>query len=178
MEFTLSPDQEAIQESARRMVARDIEPVTRAHAPDKPLPKQALLQIYKAFASMGITAPRIPESEGGGGLSMLNYGLVFEQLPPALAISLLAHECTAARIFAESSPQQRERFLPDLFAGTRICCTVSMRSASAPSSPVVPSSPISPPAGLNVCCARSSAPPSRSSSIARCAASASCTTLA
>ena len=123
MEFKLSPDQEAIQESARRMVARDIEPVTRAHSADKPLPKAALLQIYKAFASMGITAPRIPESEGGGGLSMLNYGLVFEQLPPALAISLLAHECTAARIYAESSPQQRERLLPDLFAGTRICCT-------------------------------------------------------
>ena len=60
MEFKLSPDQEAIQESARRMVARDIEPVTRAHAADRPLPKAALLQIYKAYASMGITAPRIP----------------------------------------------------------------------------------------------------------------------
>jgi alkylation response protein AidB-like acyl-CoA dehydrogenase len=123
MEFKLSPDQELMQDSARRMFTRDIEPVMQAHDPNKPLPKAALLDIYKSFASLGITAPRVPEADGGGGLSMLNYGLIFEQLPPVLSISLLAHECTAARIFAESTPAQRERILPQLFNGTRICCT-------------------------------------------------------
>ena len=54
---------------------------------------------------------------------MLTYGLIFEQLPPTLAISLLAHECTTARMYAESTPEQRERLLPSLFAGTKICCT-------------------------------------------------------
>lgn len=123
MEFKLSADQELIQESVRRMYTRDIEPITKAHAADKPLPKAALLEIYKSFASLGITAPRIPEAAGGGGLSMLTYGLIFEQLPPTLAISLLAHECTTARMYAESTPEQRERLLPSLFAGTKICCT-------------------------------------------------------
>lgn len=123
MEFKLNPDQELMQDSARRMFMRDIEPIMKAHDPNKPLPKSSLLDIYKSFAALGITAPRIPEADGGGGLSMLNYGLIFEQLPPVLSISLLAHECTSARIYAESTPEQRERILPSLFNGTKICCT-------------------------------------------------------
>ena len=104
MEFKLSADQELIQESVRRMYTRDIEPITKAHDADKPLPKAALLEIYKSFASLGITAPRIPEAAGGGGLSMLTYGLIFEQLPPTLAISLLAHELSLIHISEPTRP--------------------------------------------------------------------------
>src|SRR5512141_239945 len=102
-----------MQDAARAMVAADIDPVLTAHDPDTPLPKAAMLQIDAALAKLGITAPRIPEKDGGGGLKMLDYGLMFEQLPPMVAISLLSHECTIARIWAETTPQNRERFLPD-----------------------------------------------------------------
>ena len=55
---------------------------------------------------------------------MLDYGLMFEQLPPMVAISLLAHECTIARIWCRDARRaNRERFLPDLIAGRKICCT-------------------------------------------------------
>jgi len=75
------------------------------------------------LARQGLMAPRLPESAGGSGMGMLSYGLMFEQLPAMVAISLLAHECTIARMYAESRPDQRERLLPDLFAGRKICCT-------------------------------------------------------
>ena len=123
MDFALSGEQRMIQDSARQMVARVILPTLDAHPADRPLPKPALLHIYAALADQGLMAPRLPESAGGSGMSMLTYGLMFEQLPPVIAISLLSHECTVARMHAESTEAQRERILPALLAGTEICCT-------------------------------------------------------
>jgi len=123
MDFALTPEQEMMREAARSMVEREIAPVLAAHDANRPLPKAALLTIYAALAKLGITAPRIPEADGGGGLRMLDYGLMFEQLPPVISISLLAHECTIARIWSETTRENRQRFLPELIAGRKICCT-------------------------------------------------------
>lgn len=125
MDFQLTPEQKLYTENARRMVERDIEPVLRTHSPDRPLPKAALLKIYELFAREGLTAPRLPSSAGGSEMRMLDYGLVFEQLPPAIANSLMAHEVTITRIFFGSNAEQRERFLPDALAGRKICCTAT-----------------------------------------------------
>ena len=121
MEFALSEEQALIQDSARRMVERDIRPVLDRNDPDVSLPKEEMLRIYKVLAPQGLTAPRLSAEEGGGGLSMVNYGLMYEQLPPWLAISVMGHECTISRIHAESTPEQRKRFLPDLLAGRKLC---------------------------------------------------------
>jgi alkylation response protein AidB-like acyl-CoA dehydrogenase len=123
MELALTSEQRMVHDSARQMVARVIQPVLDANDPNRPLPKPALLRIYAVLAEQGLTAPRLPESAGGSGMSMLQYGLMFEQLPPAIAISVLSHECTIARMWAESTRDQHERLLPPLLAGTEICCT-------------------------------------------------------
>ncbi len=125
MDFQLTEAQSLLQQAAKQMVAREINPVLRAHDPDRPLPKAALLKIYAVLARQGLTAPRLPLSAGGSGMLMLDYGLVFEQLPPAIAISIMAHECTVARIYFQSEEEQRRRFLPDLIAGRKICCTAT-----------------------------------------------------
>ncbi len=125
MDFQLTEAQTLLQESARQMVARDIDPVLRAHDPDRPLPKAALLKIYAVLARQGLTAPRIPVEAGGSGMSMLDYGLASEQMPPVIALSLMAHECTIARIHFQIEDEQRQRFLPDLIAGRKICCTAT-----------------------------------------------------
>ena len=123
MRFALSEEQNMMRESAIQMVERDIQPILDKNPPDKPLPKAEMLRIYAVLARQGLMAPRLPENAGGSGMGMLSYGLMFEQLPAMVAISLLAHECTIARMYAESRPDQRERLLPDLFAGRKICCT-------------------------------------------------------
>jgi alkylation response protein AidB-like acyl-CoA dehydrogenase len=123
VDFALTAEQHMMQQAARAMVARDVTPTLAAHDANAPLPKAALLKIYASLANLGITAPRLPEADGGGGLKMLEYGLMFEQLPPVISISLLAHECTIARIWAETTAENRNRFLPDLIAGRKICCT-------------------------------------------------------
>lgn len=123
MEFQLSSEQGMIQESVRRMVERDIEPILAAHDRDAPLPKEAMQKIFKICAEQGLTSARIPEEAGGAGLSALTLGLMHEQLPPAIALAVIAHEGTGARIFLSSNQEQQERFLPDIIAGKRIACT-------------------------------------------------------
>jgi len=125
MDFQLTDAQKQIQESAKQMVAREINPILRAHDPDRPLPKSELMKIFAVLAREGLTAPRIPASAGGSGMRMLDYGLVFEQLPPAIAIANMAHEATVARIHFQSKPEQRERFLPEAIAGRKLCCTAT-----------------------------------------------------
>ncbi len=123
MDFALSEEQRMLRDSARRMTEKQIEPVLFSHDRNRPLPKEAVLQIFQILAEEGLTAPRLPVELGGSGMRMLDYGLVFEQLPAVVAMGLLGQEVTVARIGLESEREERQRFLPDLIAGRKICCT-------------------------------------------------------
>jgi len=125
MDFSLSSDQTMMVDATRRMVAEDIEPVLAANDPDKPLPKPAALAILQAAARMGITAARLPQAEGGAGLSVLDYGLICEQLPTMAAFLIQCQETAVLRLHYGSNPEQRKRFLPDLIAGKRIATTAT-----------------------------------------------------
>jgi alkylation response protein AidB-like acyl-CoA dehydrogenase len=125
MDFELSEDEKLLAESAQRMVETEIGPILDRNDPDRPLDKNEMLRIFAIFAREGLTAPRLSQEAGGSGMKMLDYGMVYERLPPTLAISLLSHEATVTRIYAESTQEQRERFLPDLIAGQKLCCTGS-----------------------------------------------------
>lgn len=137
MEFSLSQDQEMMVAAARRMTRERIEPVMRRHPLDRPLPKAAMLEIYAALAELGITAPRIPVQAGGGGLRMLDYGLMVEQLPPVVALSLISHEGTISRIHAGCPEPIRRRYLPDLIAGRKIACTANTEAGAGSDSGAV-----------------------------------------
>jgi len=125
MDFKLTEEQQLLRDSVSRMAKSQIEPRLNRHDQTKPLPKQTMLEIYGVLAEMGLTAPRLPASVGGGEMKMLDYGIAFEQLPPVIAISLISHECTIARIHAEGGAEHVEALLPDLIAGRKICCTGS-----------------------------------------------------
>jgi alkylation response protein AidB-like acyl-CoA dehydrogenase len=125
MQFALTAEQQAMREAVRRVVHRDIAPVLEAHDRNRALPKPALLAIFRHLAALGFTAARLPEGAGGPGISMLDYGVAFEPLPAAVAVSLVAQEATVARLYAELSDAQRARLLPDLVAGRKIGCTGS-----------------------------------------------------
>lgn len=123
MDFQLTSEQRMIQESVRRMVSRDIQPILDGHDADAPLPKSAMRRVLELCASQGLTAARVPESHGGAGLPTLVYGLMMEQLPPVVTLAVLGQEVTVTRIHFESTDEQRERLLPDLIAARKITCT-------------------------------------------------------
>ena len=120
MEFDFTDEQQMIQDSAKRMVERDIQPVLDGYPAEKSLPREAMAKIYPVLATQGITAPRVPTDQGGSGMKMLDYALIYEQLPAWLSVSIMGHDVTFARIHAEATPEQRERFLPGMLSGEKI----------------------------------------------------------
>lgn len=125
MDFELTSEQELMRDAARRMARQVIEPRLAANDRTRALPKPLFLEIFDAVARLGLTAPRIPEDAGGSGISMLDYGIMFEQIPPAVSMSMLSQDSCISRIYAEGNEDQRARFLPDLIAGRRLGCTGS-----------------------------------------------------
>ncbi len=125
MDFQLTSEQRMIQESARRMVERDIQPVLDKQDRERPLPKEVMRQLLQVCAGQGLTSARVPQAVGGAGLPTLTYGLMFEQLPPVVGFAIVGQEATATRIAYDSSDEQRERLLPDIIAARKITCTGS-----------------------------------------------------
>lgn len=125
MDFEWSDTERLLAETAKRVVARDVEPVLAKHPPDQALPKSVMLDLYRAIADLGYTGARIPEEEGGSGLSYVMLGILNETLPPVLAFSLLGHESTTKRIQMGGTPEQKARFLPDLIAGKKLAGTAA-----------------------------------------------------
>ncbi len=123
MDFKLSEEQRLIRETARETVARKILPVMAAHDRERPLPKPAMQEIFAVLRELGLTAPRLPEGEGGAGLSYLAYGLMMEELPAELGMAVMAHESTLTRIYLGADEAQKARFLPGLIAADRLGCT-------------------------------------------------------
>ena len=58
MDFQLTSEQRMIQESARRMVERDIQPVLDKQDREKPLPKEVMRQLLQVCAGQGLTSAR------------------------------------------------------------------------------------------------------------------------
>lgn len=125
MDFAPTAEQRMISDSARRMVETQIQPILDAHDRDKGLPKAAVLAILARAADLGLTCARIPEEGGGAGLSMVDLGLITEQVPPTVGLIVQPHEATTTRIYFGCSPEQKEKYLDDLIAGRKIACTAS-----------------------------------------------------
>ena len=125
MDFEFNETERMLADAARRVVAKEIESVLDSHPPDRPLPKEAMLELYRSVADLGYHGARISEKEGGSGLTYVMLGILNELLPPVLAMSLLGHESTIKRIEMGGTAEQKARFLPDLLAGRKIAGTAT-----------------------------------------------------
>jgi alkylation response protein AidB-like acyl-CoA dehydrogenase len=123
--FELTSEQQLMIQACQRMVAREIQPILDREPQDQPLSKAAAQEIMRYAANLGLTAARVPESAGGAGMSVLDYGLMCEQIPTAALFVVMPQETTATRIFYGSSDEQKARFLPDLISGRTLTCTAA-----------------------------------------------------
>lgn len=125
MDFEPSADQRQLQDAAERLTRGWLNPILAAHPADKSLPKAAMLEIFGHLAEFGLTGARVPLEAGGAGLSMVDYALMFERLPPVVALALIAHEGTASRFHASGADVQFPELFAALLAGEKIACTAS-----------------------------------------------------
>ena len=125
MRFVLTAEQQTMRDAVQRLVDRTIQPELDRHDRNAPLPKPVFLMLLGKLAELGLPAARLPESAGGPGITMLDYGIALEPIPAPIAVSLVAQEATIARLYAECTDEQRDRLLPGLIAGRKIACTGS-----------------------------------------------------
>jgi short/branched chain acyl-CoA dehydrogenase len=121
MDFTLEPEQEEFRKIVRAFAEEVVAP--RAEAMDRA--EELDEEILDQMAGMGLFGLPFPERHGGMGADYLTLCLAVEELArvdSSVAITLEAAVSLGAMpIYRFGSEQQRERWLPALARGERLC---------------------------------------------------------
>jgi alkylation response protein AidB-like acyl-CoA dehydrogenase len=115
MDFDLSEEQRAIQETARAFAREEMMPFARQWDEDEVFPADTL----RRAAGLGFGGIYVSTELGGSALSRLDAALIFEELAqgcPSTAAYISIHNMVAWMIDAYGSSELRRRFLPDLCA--------------------------------------------------------------
>jgi alkylation response protein AidB-like acyl-CoA dehydrogenase len=113
MDFDLSEEQRAIQETARDFAEREFAPHAARWDDECIFPVEAL----RAAAALGFAGIYVGEDMGGAGLARLDAAIIFEELATgcvSTAAYLSIHNMAAWMIDRFGSKAQRQRFLPKL----------------------------------------------------------------
>jgi alkylation response protein AidB-like acyl-CoA dehydrogenase len=113
MNFDLSEEQRAIQDTARAFARDEMMPFARQWDEDEVFPADAL----RAAAALGFGGIYVGTDVGGSALSRLDAALIFEELAqgcPSTAAYISIHNMAAWMVDAFGSDELRQRFLPDL----------------------------------------------------------------
>ena len=115
MDFRLSEEQRAIQETARDFAEREFAPHAARWDEECIFPVDALRQA----AALGFAGIYVREDAGGAGLTRLDAALIFEELATACvstAAYISIHNMAAWMIDHFGTAEQRQRFLPKLLS--------------------------------------------------------------
>jgi alkylation response protein AidB-like acyl-CoA dehydrogenase len=115
MEFSLTEEQRAIQETARAFAEREFRPNAARWDEECIFPVDAL----RAAAALGFAGIYVGEEVGGSGLGRLEAALIFEELAAgcvSTAAYLSIHNMVAWMIDRFGNEAQRRRFLPKLIS--------------------------------------------------------------
>jgi 3-oxocholest-4-en-26-oyl-CoA dehydrogenase beta subunit len=120
MDFTFTEEQETITKLARELFERRATPERLAELEAGEIRYDAVL--WKELAALDLLGTALPESVGGNGGGFVELGVLLAEVGwsvapvPAYATLVLG----ADPIAGHGSPEQQQRFLPGVVAGTRI----------------------------------------------------------
>lgn len=118
MDFTLSEEQLAIQDTARRFASERLAPI--AAALDRGEKKEAFLGNLRELAQLGFMGLNIDSDHGGTAAGTVSFSLAITELARACASTAVTVSVTnmvAEVIQAIGSDAQRARYLPPLCSG-------------------------------------------------------------
>jgi alkylation response protein AidB-like acyl-CoA dehydrogenase len=118
MDFELSEEQRLFRDTLRDFVDREIRPVVQEWEAADRYPTE-IVETMKELGLFGLT---VPEEYGGLGADMVSFALVFEEISKGwmgIAGILGSHSLSCWMIARHGTPDQKDRFLPDLAAGRR-----------------------------------------------------------
>jgi alkylation response protein AidB-like acyl-CoA dehydrogenase len=118
MDFALSEEQRMFRDALRSFVDKEIIPVATEweHSGRSP---DAIVETMKLMGLFGIT---IPEQYGGTDLDKVSFALVFEEISRGwmgIAGILGSHSLACWMIARHGTPEQKQRYLPELATGGR-----------------------------------------------------------
>lgn len=131
MDFTLTPEQVALQESVRKFAQRELPDIARAiEESDEPVS----LELRKRYGELGYLGVNLDSRYGGGGLSHLDAVIVLEEIAKiSIAVAFPVFEscfgpCLAISHFGNE--QLKDSILPGVCSGD-IVVAVSMSEPAA-----------------------------------------------
>ena len=120
MDFSLTEEQRAIQETAREFARREVDPLVDEIDESQKFPREVMAKA----GELGFLGVIFPEEYGGAGLGYVEYVIVITELSridPSVGISVAAHNslCTN-HIFKYGNEEQRRRWVTPLAQGEKI----------------------------------------------------------
>ncbi|SHE40282.1 acyl-CoA dehydrogenase [Desulfacinum infernum DSM 9756] len=122
MDFTIPENLRMMQETVRRFVERDLEPISRQVEDEDRIPEETV----RKMRDLGLFGLAIPEEYGGLGLGVLGECLVYQELSKTNA-------CFRSRIgtnngigsqgiVIDGTEEQKQKYLPKLASGEWTAC--------------------------------------------------------
>jgi len=120
VDFSLTDEQRAIQETAREFARREVDPIVDEIDEHQKYPRE----LMRKAGELGFLGILFPEEYGGAGLGYVEYVIVVTELSridPSVGISVAAHNslCTN-HIFKFGNEEQRRRWVVPLAKGEKI----------------------------------------------------------
>lgn len=117
MEFTLTDNQNAMQELARNFAEKEMRPVVMKYDESQEFP----FEVVQKLAGLGFMGMTVPEELGGAGLNELDAIVITEELAkvdPSVALTVASHNslCTG-HLMLHASEAQKKKYVPDLASG-------------------------------------------------------------
>ena len=120
MDFSLTPEQRAVQALAREVAEAEIAP----HAAGWDRERRFPAEVFEKLGELGLMGVCVPEELGGAGADFLSYILVLEELSRAdagVGVTVAVHTSAATLpVVAFGSDEQRQRFVPPLASGSML----------------------------------------------------------
>jgi butyryl-CoA dehydrogenase len=122
MDFELSQDHKVLRDSVRDFVEKEIKPIAMQIDEEHMIPDALVAKM----GEMGLLGSYLPEEYGGGGMDMLSYAIVVEEVSKACASSgvlISAHtSLCCGPIHSFGTEAQKSSWLPALTSGKIIGC--------------------------------------------------------
>ncbi|MFZ5754359.1 MAG: acyl-CoA dehydrogenase family protein [Bacillota bacterium] len=117
--FQFTEEQEMLKKAVREFVEAEIAPKAAEWDEKDYCP----VELFPKMGEMGITGIFVPEQYGGAGLGHVERAICLEEISrhsAGLGIALMTHQLCVAGILYYGTEEQKQKYLPELAAGTKI----------------------------------------------------------
>ncbi|MCG7361559.1 acyl-CoA dehydrogenase family protein [Roseomonas sp. ACRSG] len=120
MDFTFTPEQEALRDTVRRFAEAEMAPLVHAAEEEERFPRE----LFRRFGELGLIGVRYPAEDGGSGFDKISDCILREEMSrvcQSFASSWSGHSHLAIwPIWKAGTVEQKERFFQPALQGEKI----------------------------------------------------------